>query len=316
MNGEIRYNRRKAVLGHIIMRKKFPAFVFLALTVMASAADGPSLTNGVLRADFRPEWGGRLMFFGKTDGVNALWTAPGNATLTNDWKNVGGEKTWVGYDEKWRDVDPAHRRWPPPVFFDSDPFDVVALSPTSIVMRSRPGGGGWGVLVEREAVLREDRLLLTSRLVPTGGEISLPREDLWNWSVVQIPYVSSVLAVPADGTAFSLDAPELKHDGVSVETVCSSDPGATELKLNFDRKTMHSKVGFDSDSLRARTPAGLLVLSHKAAPEFLAGRARGLRAMVCRASSDYLPEETRDYLELEFSCTGAGSEQTVEFELR
>lgn len=292
------------------MDKKFFALVCFAFAASFAAADAVSLTNGVLRADFRTEWGGRLVFFGKTDGVNALWFAPENASLTNEWKNIGGEKTWVGYDEKWSVADPPHRRWPPPKFCDGDPYEIVSSSATSIVMRSRPGGGGWGVLVEREAVLREDRLLLTSRLVPTGGEIVLPREDMWNWSIVQVPFVPEVHAHIECGAKVSPEDPELKCNGVTA-TVCGS-----KLKLSIDPAVEHSKVGFDADAIFARTPAGLLKLTHRAAPEFLAGRAHGLRAMVCREKSLPVPEETRDYLELEFSCTGAGSVQTVEFELK
>lgn len=289
----------------------FSGPALFALSVCAASAGAVSLTNGVLRADFRPEWGGRLMFFGRTDGVNALWTAPENADVTNDWKNVGGEKTWAGYDEKWSVADPAHRRWPPPVFFDSDPFDVVASSPTSIVMRSRPGGGGWGVRVEREAVLRADALTVFSRLVPTGGERALSREDLWNWSITQIPFTPEVTA---RGAGVSSAGPECGCDGI--EAMPTESGGARELKLKMDFGVKQAKAGFDADTLSARTPAGLLVLTHRTDPRFLAGRARGLRAMVCHAISEHLPEGARDYIELEFSCTGAGSEQAVEFRLR
>ena len=60
------------------------------------------LSNAALRAEIVPAWAGRMVFFGRPDGPNALFANPeASAATTNAaggriWKNVGGNKTWVG----------------------------------------------------------------------------------------------------------------------------------------------------------------------------------------------------------------------------
>ena len=149
----------------------------LAMSAAGEATCAPKplvLENAALRAEVVPEWGGRLMFLGRPGGKNALWTNPGAATNTVDskgrevWKNVGGEKTWVGGMGLWKGFkdDPKAKGWPPPAWFDSAPLEVVRANATNILLRSAAHvSGDWTVALEREFTLLPDKLILRERLL-------------------------------------------------------------------------------------------------------------------------------------------------------
>ena len=99
----------------------------LAIAVPLRAADVETivLENDAVRAEIVPAWAGRLMSFGRPGGGNVLWTQPEAADFgchpsgKPRWKNVGGEKTWVGSDPAaWRAFEGVETgrsgRRPPP----------------------------------------------------------------------------------------------------------------------------------------------------------------------------------------------------------
>ncbi len=96
------------------------------------------LENDAIRAEIVPAWAGRLMFFGRADGPNVLWTQPEAARFTIDaggkpvWRNVGGEKTWVGSQGRgWRAFagKESGSVWPPPAWFDSEQTLSLRIGP-------------------------------------------------------------------------------------------------------------------------------------------------------------------------------------------
>ena len=161
------------------MRKLCGTLLAVAVTMSASGEAVCStktivVENVSLRAEVVPEWGGRLMFFGRPGGTNALWTNPSAAANTVDdkgrevWKNVGGEKTWVGGMGLWKGFknDADATSWPPPAWFDSALIEVVRANATNILLRSAAHtSGDWTVALEREFTLLDDRLVVREKLL-------------------------------------------------------------------------------------------------------------------------------------------------------
>ena len=154
-----------------------PLYILFAVFAAVDAFAVPAtlvLENGAIRAEVVPEWGGRLMFLGRPGGKNALWVNPAAAANTVDdkgkevWKNVGGEKTWVGGMGLWKGFkdDPKAKGWPPPAWFDSAPLEVVRANATNILLRSAAHtSGDWTVALEREFTLREGGLEVREKLL-------------------------------------------------------------------------------------------------------------------------------------------------------
>ena len=125
---------------------ELPSFLFAAFAASGAFAAPETLVvdNGAIRAEVVPAWGGRLMFFWRSGGTNALWTNPSAAANTVDdkgrevWKNVGGEKTWIGGMGLWKGFknDADATSWPPPAWFDSALMEVVRANATNILLRS------------------------------------------------------------------------------------------------------------------------------------------------------------------------------------
>ena len=135
------------------------------------------------------------MSFGRPGGGNVLWTQPEAADFgchpsgKPRWKNVGGEKTWVGSDPAaWRAFEGVESGpvWPPPAWFDALPMQVVATDETNVVLRTAAHrGGDWVVALERAFSLETDALVVRSRLLTEDpgahGPDTLPDDDRRLW---------------------------------------------------------------------------------------------------------------------------------------
>ena len=315
---------------------------------IAVAAIGPALSsdlaetlvlqNDALRAEVSPAWGGRLMFFGRTGGKNALWTNPSASTNTCDsagkakWKNVGGEKTWVGAigSDYWKGFSSDGRDWPPPAWFDSAPLDVVRADATNILLRSGfHSACGWTVALEREFTLTGDRLLLREKLcdcsqisnvhksqMNTNDNCNLPfvyNDDLRRvWSVTQIPLVDRVEArLVGDGRAeYFVGCPPLSPPGSG---------GWAALDLSSAPK--NARVTLDGDALAATIPGvGRLVIEQSAAARHLGAFGKPSRAIVYTTGKKAEPSKwtgsaQTGYIELEFTALGPDAEQTLSFRI-
>ena len=299
------------------------ALALVPAAALAAAADpfpdSIVLSNGVLRAEIIPAWAGRLMSFGRPGGTNALWTWPEAARFTVDengrpvWRNVGGEKTWVGSQGKgWRifaEEGPG-RAWPPPAWFDSMPMDVVECGPTGAVLRTDVHrGGDWAIRLERSFALCGDRLVVRQRLIPESvgslGPDALPDDDRRLWSVSQIP---------RPGRVFLHFADEGRHvrDGIIPAPIPTDRPGWASVDIGgMDGE---GKISADGDRLAVpfADGSGWFVLSQTAPARHLSAFKTPGRAMVFASKPDVLPSP---YAELEFAAYGPDAEQTVEFRI-
>lgn len=277
------------------------------------------LSNAVLRAEIVPAWAGRLMSFGRPGGANALWTWPEAARLTVDedgnpaWKNVGGEKTWVGsQDRGWRAFagKESGSVWPPPAWFDSEPMAVVSADATNVVLRTAAHrGGDWIVALERSFTLEADALVVRQRLLPESvgalGPEALPDDHRRLWSVAQIPRPDRVFLHLAGEGRYDRDGeipapvPSGRSGWASIDIAGMADKG---------------KISADGDRLAAPLAdgSGWLVLSQTAPARHLAAFATPGRTMVYASKPDFDPTP---YVELEFAAYGPDAEQTVEFRI-
>ena len=301
---------------HRILRMSFALVPAAALAAAADPfPDSIVLSNDMLRAEIVPAWAGRLMSFGRPSGTNALWTWPEAARFTVDengnpvWRNVGGEKTWVGSQGTgWRAF--TGKVWPPPAWFDSMPMDVVESGPTGAVLRTGVHrAGDWAVRLERSFALCGDRLLVRQRLLPESvgalGPEALPDDDRRLWSVVQIPRPDRVLIHLAG------EGRNVRNGAIPV-LVPTERPGWAAI----DVAGMDDEGKLEADGDRLAAPladgSGWLVLSQTAPARHLSAFKTPGRAMVFVSKPDVLPTP---YAELEFSAYGPDAEQTVEFRL-
>lgn len=303
------------------------AFLCIALAggcVSGAAAERPPpsivLSNETVRAEIVPAWAGRLMFFGRPGGTNAFWTQPEAALFTVDvngnpvWKNVGGEKTWVGSQDKgWRAFAGKESGgvWPPPAWFDSMPMDLVSCSPTGAVLRTGVHrAGDWAVRLERSFSLCGDRLAVRQRLIPESvgglGPEAVPDDDRRLWSVAQIPRPDRVCIHLAGEGRFD-------RTGTMPAPVPSGPAGWAALDIGG--MAGDGKISADGDRLAAPLPdgSGWLVLSQTAPARHLGAFETPGRAMVFASEPGFPPAP---YVELEFAAFGPDAEQTVQFRIQ
>ena len=292
------------------------------------------LSNAALRAEIVPAWAGRMVYFGRPDGPNVLFSNPEAAAATTNaagrrvWKNVGGNKTWVGEAEAaWQGFqdDPADGVWPPPAWFDSAPFDVVRTDATNVLLRSgvhTNAALGWAVAVEREFTLLPDRLVLRERLLPGTPEQGVknafcnadagipfaeaPRTDDPRrvWSNTQIPHVARIAIHRCGKGRWRL------LRGCSEPIPRGGD--STWADLDFSDPPTHARLDADADALAAEIPdVGWLLLEHSAPERHLGAFATPSRAIVYATGT----AAAKPFVELEFVALGPDAEQTVVFRL-
>jgi hypothetical protein len=312
-----------------------PLACFLAVLGCAQAQESRlALSNAALRVEIVPDWAGRMVFLGRPDGPNALFANPEDAAANTNaagrrvWKNVGGNKTWVGEAEAaWQGFqdDPADGVWPPPAWFDAAPFAVVRADATNILMRSgvhTNAALGWAVAVEREFTLLPDRLVLHERLLsgtslqagnadcgraPAGvPSVVTPRPDDPRrvWSNTQIPHVARIAIRRWGEGRWRLlrgcPAPVPRTDGSAWADLDVSDP------------PKHARIDADGDALAAKIPGiGWLLLEHSAPERHLGAFSTPSRAIVYATGF----AATKPFVELEFVALGPDAGQTVVFRI-
>lgn len=312
----------------MMLRFAIPALLLAGSAALAGETPGRIvLANAALRAEIVPDWAGRMVFFGRPDGPNALFANPGAASATTNasgnrvWKNVGGNKTWVGEMEAaWPGFQepPSDAFWPPPAWFDSEPLEVVRAGATNVLMRSgvhTNAAIAWTVSLEREFTLLPDRLVLHERLrsfpesrsttcdknTPPAPSADDPRRI---WSNTQIPLVPNVAIRRCGDCRWRLlrdsPAPVPREDGSAWADIDFSDP------------PKHARIDADGDAIAAEIPGvGTLLLEHSAPARCLSPFATPSRAIVyATGRAAALP-----FAELEFVALGPDAEQTVAFRL-
>lgn len=302
--------------------RQLPSLVAAAMaaaSLSAPAAQPIVLENGSLRAEIVPAWAGRLMFFGRKGGENVLWTQLEAADFgcypdgTPMWKNVGGEKTWVGSQGPgWRAFAGIETgsAWPPPAWFDSMPLRVVKADPKNVVLRSDAHrGGDWSVAMEREFTLEDDCLVIRQRLIVDDfgarGKAALPDDDRRLWSVAQVPQPKLVMMRLCG---------ECRH--VKFGPLPAPDPedasGWSRLVVSEPDKP--GKICADGDALAIPLSGGdgWFLIEQTAPQRFLDAIAEPGRAMVYVSPKDFKPSA---YAELEFAAYGPDAEQTLRLSL-
>lgn len=293
----------------------------LAIAVPLRAADVEMivLENGAVRAEIVPAWAGRLMSFGQPGGGNVLWTQPEAADFgchpsgKPRWKNVGGEKTWVGSDPAaWRAFEGVESGpvWPPPAWFDALPMQVVAADATNVVLRTAAHrGGDWVVALERAFSLESDALVVRSRLLTEDagarGPDTLPDDDRRLWSIAQIPRPSSVMIrLRGDG----------RHAKFGEISAPEPDEPAGWSRIDVPGSAAARKISADGDALAVRLAdgSGWFLMEQTAPERSLSGFAEPGRAMVYASPDDFKPSV---YAELEFAAYGPDAEHAVHFSL-
>lgn len=292
------------------------------------------LSNAALRVEIVPAWAGRMVFFGRPDGPNALFANPEAVAATTNaaggrvWKNVGGNKTWVGEMEAaWPGFqdDSGEGSWPPPAWFDSAPFAVVRADAESVLLRSgvhTNAALAWTVAVEREFTLLSDRLVLHERLLrgaaPQDGETGFgcgsagtprpvtPRPDDPRrvWSNTQIPHVAHVAIRTCGERRARLlrGCPPPKPRGL----------GSAWVDLDLSDPPKHARVDADGDAFAAEIPGvGWLLLEHSAPERNLDTFATPSRAIVYATGT----ASKKPFVELEFVALGPDAVQTVVFRI-
>jgi len=307
-------------------------FITMATVSVASAtsisAPTPAtivLENEFLRAEVVPAWAGRLMSFARKGGQNVLWTDPDAAGLTVDadgkalWRNVGGEKTWVGSQGAgWRAFAGVEEGpvWPPPAWFDSEPFEVILNEGNRLLLRSGAGrfktGMDWECAVEREFTLDGDTLVIDQRLVPAGGgrfmepdARPLPDDIRRLWSITQVPRPHKVaMRICGEGRHNVAGEMQLPREG----------PAPGWLWIDIAPMVKWGKIVSDGDALSFVLPdsSGRLTISQSADPRHLSAFATPGRAMVYASPIDYSPSA---YVELEFAAYGPDAAQRVEMRM-
>ena len=273
------------------------------------------LENDSLRAEIVPDWAGRLMFFSRKGGENVLWTQPEAAEFgcypngTPMWKNVGGEKTWVGSQGAgWRAFAGIEEGgvWPPPAWFDSMPLRVVEVDAKHVVLRSDAHrGGDWVVAMEREFTLEENALVIRQRLIPeevgARGPDVQPDDDRRLWSVAQVPRPAfAMIRLCGEG----------RHSKTGTISDPLPQPDSRWARLDIPNSEKPSKINIDGEALAMplANGGGWFLIEQTAPARCLAAFAEPGRAMVYASPDDFKPSK---YAELEFAAYGPDAEQTL-----
>ena len=257
------------------------------------------LENGDVRAVVVPEFGGRVTSLQFADGPNLLWVNPRPDDLMWDWRNHGGEKTWIGPQESWKTV--GGKTWPPPASFDAEPYVVTHRSPTSVALLS-PADTHWNLRASRTIEVFPDRLRVTSELLPTGD---VPAERITNWSVVQLP--------PPPRVAVRLTERKRIANGIGEDKPL---PGPVRLddSLVFDLRSAEAsgKCSFDADRFLVDVPGGQLEI-RQLGETLDDGLATPERAQIYFAARAELPPGYEPYIEVEFTKPHPASRQQIEY---
>ena len=266
--------------------------------------DGITLEAGSVRAVVAPERGGRIMALHFADGPNLLWVNVRPDRLMWKWRNHGGEKTWIGPQESWKTQ--GGQAWPPPAFFDADPFVVTRRTPTLIVMLSRPDTN-WNLRVSCTVEVFADRLRVTSELLPVDDAAAMPATRITNWSVAQLP--------PPPRIAVRLTGSKRIVNGVD-DAKPLPEPARLDgdvLVFDLDRAEASGKGSFDADCFLVDVPGGQLEIRQLGEPPADDGSAIPDRAQLYFAARAELPPNYEPYIEVEFARPFPDSRQQIEF---
>jgi hypothetical protein len=150
-----------------------------------NTAEAYKLTDGKSEAIIVPSLG-RVMSYRLVDGPNFLWVAPPKQYKPNEWKNLGGDKTWPAPQSMW---DPwTGKGWPPPTAWDGASHRAEVITGGKLRTIS-PVAPGIGARIIREYGFNAQGELEVGQIVEktSGSPISLS-----TWMVTQIVHPDAV----------------------------------------------------------------------------------------------------------------------------
>ena len=262
-----------------------------------------ALSNGRAFATVDATLGGRVLAFGRAGGRNWLWRNESTRNLADPhaWKNVGGEKTWVGTIGDWTTQFCIRRErgWAPPAWFDGSPFSVERADADCVELRSRVSPGDfWKVGLRRRISFEGESLAIRSEVETKEATAETP-DRMWNWSVAQVPEAKR-LAVHLVGRKRTLWG----HS--TGEAVKPAGRDGDWVYYSFADFGVNGLMNFDADAIAAEYDDGWLMVRHRADPATVEPFEKPRCAVF---HSGFQPKTMGDdrakmYVELEFLCYG------------
>lgn len=301
-----------AIEGWSVMGKAIPILIAIGICLSSGYAKqtdiplGIVLESDVIRAVIRPDLGGRVMSLHAHGFENVFWTNKIVHVPMYGWINRGGEKTWIGPQDQWKNADGGS--WPPPLAFDFNPYRVMTQTLSSVTMQSDIDGN-FNCAVQRHVEIRGNTLRVTSKLVPKRHDHIASAERMTNWSVAQLPH-APVVYVRLCGKKRFVNGSE-KDKKLPIP---SAVEGATNLlAFNLTGFQSSGKGFFDADMFGLEVSGGCLLITHTVEASHDTGGARPERGQFYVGSKNELPHGCEDYMELEFSQATPDSEHCVSY---
>ncbi|MGI5870073.1 MAG: hypothetical protein ACOX9C_11600 [Kiritimatiellia bacterium] len=266
------------------------------------------LENDKVFAEIDATHGGRVLAFGPKGGRNWLWRneAAREQADPKAWRNIGGEKTWVGAIGDWAEQFGLARSWPPPTWFDGSAFSVERAEKDAVSLRSRVSPGDfWKVVLNRRISLADDALVVRSTLETKEMTEETPAR-MWNWSVAQVPEAKR-LAVRLVGRKRAMRG---QTTGEAVKPIGREGDW---ILYDFEDFGVNGLMNFDADAVAAEYDDGWLLVRHRADPATVEPFEKPRCAVYhSEPAKDVKGDPSKAYIELEFLCYGPNTSMDVE----
>ncbi|MEM6332239.1 MAG: hypothetical protein AAF823_02750 [Planctomycetota bacterium] len=202
---------------------------------------------------------GRVMFFGKRGGENAMWLGDIDPAAEG-WKNWGGDKAWWWPQDRWGEVLGDGREWPPPVAIDGSAWEVMGPSAGGKIGMQSPVDEALGASLARRFAVYPDEpaMLVDTALVPAAG-VGLAGEDgalpAWAvpWTVTQVPTDGPVYARLIEGVDAGDEGWVQTMMGEATETSVVAGRWVAIARLSGKG---YVKIGLDADALAVELADG------------------------------------------------------------
>lgn len=174
------------------------------------------LTDGKCEAVVVPSLG-RVMRYGKVGGSNLLWNAPTSSKFkAGEWKNFGGDKTWLSPQSSWGTFH-GKGAWPPDPAFDGTSHSAEVQSGGKLKLMSQTSPI-IGIRLERTMGFNAagEFVIEQSAFKTSGAPV---RAGLWSISQ-SVPGASVFLPMASDSVYkngyFRFGSAKTPDEGVSV----------------------------------------------------------------------------------------------------
>lgn len=307
-------------------RTFFPVFT-LSLAVVACAAEARTndetaclrVQNGkgaAYAVVSLKDAGHVLEWYPDGSATNRFWKSPFPDRLLSEWRNTGGERTWIGPQSSWQAIFGTKGDWPPPAFleeeagFERTPDSTPLQGSLTIQTKNtRP------LDCVRTISLAPDGTLSVQasfRPNPEPGTTPLALMDFQIWSIAQLP-------VPLSAKA------RLSGEKRIGNGILGKDPIVPEPARDKENKTIFfdlanirlspnggGKCFLDADAFVLAYPDGTLTITQtESAP--LPNDTPPYRAQLFCGWHPDIPGPQGRYIEVEFAGR-ADSPMTVRFQ--